>query len=222
LYYLNSRYYNPEWGRFINGDGLVGVTGELLSHNMFAYCSNNPVNMTDPDGRLAFLAALVYVAPIISTIAIAVMTYAPGLIQEAGLVLATAGNQMAAMADKVNDGNSSPDPNNWNKGSGRIIKEMPDEAFKRRKIFSQDHMSKGFEKYRDNQDQLVDTLKNIVQDVDGAGRLTEGNWRINTSIQGMKVQLSVTINNGKLINCDAWPGWSSRPLQRVILWDGVY
>ncbi len=23
LYYLNSRYYNPEWGRFINADGIV-------------------------------------------------------------------------------------------------------------------------------------------------------------------------------------------------------
>jgi len=36
LYYLQSRYYNPEWGRFINSDGLVGSTGELLSYNLFA------------------------------------------------------------------------------------------------------------------------------------------------------------------------------------------
>ncbi|MCM0649718.1 RHS repeat-associated core domain-containing protein [Clostridium swellfunianum] len=50
LYYLQSRYYNPEWGRFINADGLVGETGELLGHNMFAYCKNNPVNMEDPSG----------------------------------------------------------------------------------------------------------------------------------------------------------------------------
>ncbi|WP_338032614.1 RHS repeat-associated core domain-containing protein [Clostridium manihotivorum] len=31
LYYLQSRYYNPEWGRFINSDGVAGQTGELLS-----------------------------------------------------------------------------------------------------------------------------------------------------------------------------------------------
>ena len=43
LYYLNSRYYNPEWGRFISADDVIGSTGELLSHNIFAYCSNNPV-----------------------------------------------------------------------------------------------------------------------------------------------------------------------------------
>ncbi|WP_051515133.1 RHS repeat-associated core domain-containing protein, partial [Fervidicella metallireducens] len=50
MYYLQSRYYSPEWGRFINADALVGETGQLLSHNMFAYCLNNPVNMEDSDG----------------------------------------------------------------------------------------------------------------------------------------------------------------------------
>ncbi|MEG0775797.1 RHS repeat-associated core domain-containing protein [Clostridium sp.] len=56
LYYLNSRYYNQEWGRFINADGITGVHGELLSHNMFAYCDNNPVNKQDPSGFLSFSA----------------------------------------------------------------------------------------------------------------------------------------------------------------------
>ncbi|MCX7903060.1 MAG: RHS repeat-associated core domain-containing protein [Caloramator sp.] len=54
LYYLQSRYYNPEWGRFANADAIVGENGELLSHNMFAYCSNDPVNMEDPDGDIAW------------------------------------------------------------------------------------------------------------------------------------------------------------------------
>jgi len=48
--YLQSRYYNPEFGRFINADAIVGQTGELLSHNMFMYSQNNPVNMSDPSG----------------------------------------------------------------------------------------------------------------------------------------------------------------------------
>ncbi|MCT8976977.1 RHS repeat-associated core domain-containing protein [Clostridium sp. CX1] len=52
LYYLNSRYYNPEWCRYLNADALVGVTGLLLSHNVFAYSMNNPVNMVDPNGYL--------------------------------------------------------------------------------------------------------------------------------------------------------------------------
>ncbi len=50
MYYLQSRYYNPEWGRFINADGLIGQTGELLVHNMFSYCKNNPINRQDTNG----------------------------------------------------------------------------------------------------------------------------------------------------------------------------
>jgi hypothetical protein len=53
LYYLQSRYYNPEWGRFINADVIIGTTGELLGHNMFAYCFNNPINAQDKSGYRA-------------------------------------------------------------------------------------------------------------------------------------------------------------------------
>jgi RHS repeat-associated protein len=52
LYYLNSRYNNPEVGRFINADAITEVAGELLSHNLFAYTMNNPVNMEDPSGYI--------------------------------------------------------------------------------------------------------------------------------------------------------------------------
>jgi RHS repeat-associated protein len=37
-YYLNSRYYNPETGRFINADGMLGEMGDIPSTNMYAYC----------------------------------------------------------------------------------------------------------------------------------------------------------------------------------------
>ena len=53
FYYLQSRYYNAEWGRFINGDdvAILQLTqGELLGANLFTYCVNNPVNYRDPSG----------------------------------------------------------------------------------------------------------------------------------------------------------------------------
>ena len=50
FYYLNSRYYDPQAGRFINADGIIGANGGIMGYNMFAYCSNNPVMFVDPLG----------------------------------------------------------------------------------------------------------------------------------------------------------------------------
>ena len=52
FYYLQSRYYDPAIGRFVNADGQIsGVGGEILGCNMFTYCMNNPVNMNDSRGK---------------------------------------------------------------------------------------------------------------------------------------------------------------------------
>ena len=52
LYYLQSRYYDPEVARFINADDVnyLGATGTQLSYNAFAYCENDVVNKVDPSG----------------------------------------------------------------------------------------------------------------------------------------------------------------------------
>lgn len=53
FYYLQSRYYDPEVGRFINADGinLDADKGNFCKNNLFAYCYNNPVNMADYIGE---------------------------------------------------------------------------------------------------------------------------------------------------------------------------
>jgi RHS repeat-associated protein len=43
LYYLQSRYYNPQTGRFLNADGYTSTSQCITDDNMFAYCDNNPV-----------------------------------------------------------------------------------------------------------------------------------------------------------------------------------
>ncbi len=51
FYYLQSRYYDPAIGRFINADSY-GSTGQgFLGYNMFAYCGNTPVICADPTGQ---------------------------------------------------------------------------------------------------------------------------------------------------------------------------
>ncbi len=50
FYYLNSRYYDPEVGRFINADVYISTGQGILGNNMYAYCGNNPVMNVDPNG----------------------------------------------------------------------------------------------------------------------------------------------------------------------------
>ena len=50
FYYLQSRYYDPQIGRFINADIYVSTGQGLLGNNMFAYCRNNPVCRKDISG----------------------------------------------------------------------------------------------------------------------------------------------------------------------------
>ena len=51
LYLLQSRYYNPQWKRFVNSDNIY-VTGHgVFGANLYSYCANDPVNMFDPKGN---------------------------------------------------------------------------------------------------------------------------------------------------------------------------
>lgn len=54
-YKYDTEYYNPERGRFINADMLAGNTGELLSHNVYTYYKNNPIELMDVNGRIRLL-----------------------------------------------------------------------------------------------------------------------------------------------------------------------
>ena len=51
LYYLKSRYYDPEVGRFITIDDISYLDPETINGlNLYAYCGNNPVMHVDPNG----------------------------------------------------------------------------------------------------------------------------------------------------------------------------
>ncbi len=47
-----ARWYQPSLGRFMQNDPVRFDAGDI---NLYRYCFNDPVNMTDPDGQVAFL-----------------------------------------------------------------------------------------------------------------------------------------------------------------------
>ena len=61
LYYLQSRYYDAEVGRFINADDVSVLEIEsdsVYKDNLYCYCNGNPVNNIDPTGKWFFRAAI--------------------------------------------------------------------------------------------------------------------------------------------------------------------
>ena len=70
LYYLQSRYYNPEFGRFISADNITEALKQLIGINLYAYCANNPISLSDYNGRGFSLANIVskILSPIVKTV----------------------------------------------------------------------------------------------------------------------------------------------------------
>ena len=68
MYYLQSRYYDPAVGRFINADGYVSTGQGYVGYNAFAYCLNNPVVCKDESGDEAVVALTIVGAALLGGI----------------------------------------------------------------------------------------------------------------------------------------------------------
>ena len=107
LYYLNSRYYDPETGRFINVDDIDVISDykDILNGlNLFMYCNDNPVMLTDESGRgiwdwiLGFLTVVAVVAMAVLT-SVAIIAVAPAIASFMGSLVGSIG--LASMAGGV-------------------------------------------------------------------------------------------------------------------------
>ena len=87
MYYLNSRYYMADWGRFISADSAVGQMGNIHGHNMFAYAFNNPLKYSDPSGNWPTLSMV-----------LTVVAVAAAAVAVAAVCVATAGLATVALA----------------------------------------------------------------------------------------------------------------------------
>ena len=60
LYYLKTRYYDPEVGRFISQDDVSYLDPNSINGlNLYAYCLNNPIMGVDPTGTFVLSAILI-------------------------------------------------------------------------------------------------------------------------------------------------------------------
>ncbi len=80
LYYLNTRYYDPETGRFISQDDVSYLDPEHINGlNLYAYCGNNPVMNVDPNGQsLIAILIILAVATIIGAVVGGIVAYDNG------------------------------------------------------------------------------------------------------------------------------------------------
>ena len=60
LYYLNARYYNPQWCRFISPDSTEYLDYETVNGlNLYVYCNNDPVNYADSSGHAIITSIII-------------------------------------------------------------------------------------------------------------------------------------------------------------------
>ena len=58
-YFLNARYYSPEWRRFISPDDTAYFDPQNVNGlNLYVYCNNNPAMYVDPNGNDAILLTI--------------------------------------------------------------------------------------------------------------------------------------------------------------------
>ena len=91
LYYLKSRYYDPNLQRFINSDDIASTGQGFIGTNTFAYCLNNPLIYVDVDGTSAGVALGILTGLTGGAAAlVAIATVAGGIALVAGMAVATA------------------------------------------------------------------------------------------------------------------------------------
>lgn len=90
LYYLKTRYYDPETGRFISQDYIEYIAPNIINGlNLYAYCVNNPIGLCDPSGCSALAALIIGLLLLFTPVGGTVWQITASVLGYAGIAIAS-------------------------------------------------------------------------------------------------------------------------------------
>ena len=242
MYYLLSRYYDPVVGRFVNADdaSYVAVDDDIISSNLYTYCKNNVVNITDTNGffgtPLQWLCAVIggilgwvlgdFIARAIGFNPKGALWKRAGYWTVRGLVVAggsilgyIAGTKLLNLITKLvySKGIEYKLPSivRWFLGiptESQFMDTMYVKYYKH--IFSRKHIDEGLLKIGTSKRQIFDRIFCIVQSC--VPYAQNGSNEIHTIINGYRVTIRFYIYDGDISSINAFMGWASKILGKLI------
>lgn len=95
MYYCKSRYYVPDWCRWLNADNPENIKiGNVVDTNLFAYCNNQPLIYFDENGNIPKWLKKTLIA---ATIVVGTVAFVAAIVASSGTVGALAGTAAAAI-----------------------------------------------------------------------------------------------------------------------------
>ena len=104
-YYLGSRHYDPNTGRFLQQDTFKGDVYSPWTQNLYTYTSNNPVNYVDPTGH-SLLGIITGIAGFVAATITAIIT-APIVEKVVGGVVNSVSKAVSNVSNWVRDQQAS-------------------------------------------------------------------------------------------------------------------
>ena len=239
LYYLQSRYYDPFTGRFLNADIYCDTgTDTTLSTNMFAYCENNPIIHVDKTGKFGTplqwaMAAIGGIAGwFLGDYVAKKLGYKSGWkywairagVTIGGAVIGWfAGTAMLKIITKFLLSHPSvmrrmPRPRIvlWFLGMGGSSGQIANQLFAKyaRHIFSKKHIKGGIMKLGTSQRSIFNKVFRIMSSK--IVKAQNGSNEIHTIIRGIKVTIRFYFKDGKVLSLDAFVAWAKSVVGKLL------